>query len=480
MKLFLGLLFIGCLLLGCGGAATPTASSPIAAPPTAPQVISTLPPIAPSLPSDPANPTPRIATPQATATPTVFPTPFVGTLTLTARTSFAADCKYGEPFKLESKGFDPIAYLPTGGCSNGEIALFKIADKTYVAQSGLFDAAYTLTDVTNPVVPQIVGIWDMNVETRTLDLKPFRQGDKYYLGLALQRNQQQKDLPCGIVIVEVTNVRQPKVVTRLDGRVVGAPDPWCNVHTFEVDTDAQGNANYLIVSDVDTYSARAVDIRDLNAPREVNFYHLHAHPHTAPNQPVLNYVHDSYVGPDKIYLAYWLAGAVILDKAKFEAGMPQDPVIVKTTEDVAPGGFHVHLTAPLGDRFLIIQDELNADNGIRILDISDPQKPKTVWTEQNVGGVNAPHNFFIRDNLLFVGWYNDGIKVYKFDISDPAKPEVNLYAYQEVRADKNITRERYFDGIWGVRVDDCTISSVKRTCVFGSDMSSGLIVLALK
>ena len=224
-----------------------------------------------------------------------------------------------------------------------------------------------------------------------------------------------------------------------------------------------------------------MDIRDLQNPREVNFYHLHDHPHAVPNQPVLHYVHDSYVAPDKIYLAYWLSGVVILDKAKFERGEPQDPVIINPTENVAPGGFHVHLSTPVADgKFLFIQDELNADNGLRLLDIRDPKNIKTVWTETNRGGVNAPHNFVIRDNLIFVGWYNDGVKVYRFDVSNPDKPTVIPVAFQEVRANKNIDREHYFDGVWGVRLDDCTLQNQKRLCIYASDMSSGLITLALK
>lgn len=427
----------------------------------------------------PLPPTPVFSEP--TDTPTVFPTPFAGTLTLTERQSFRVSCEQDGPFGLASKAFDLIAFLPTGDCQNGEIGLFKIGGKTYIAQSGLFDSAYTLTDVTNPSLPQIIGVWDLGVPSSTLDLKPFRQGDKFYLALGLQRNRQQPTPPCGIVIVAVTDVKHPQLVTRLDGRVVGAPDPWCNVHTLEVDTDGQGNATFLIVSDVDTYSARAVDIHDLQNPREVNFYHLHDHPHAVPGQPVLHYVHDSYISDDKIYLAYWLSGVVILDKKRFDLGLPQEPVIVKPTENVAPGGFHAHYTLPIanGD-FIFIQDELNADNGLRLLDIRDPQDPKTVWTETNSGGVNAPHNFVIRDNLIFVAWYNDGVKVFQFDITNPDKPTVQPVAFQQVREKQVISRERYFDGVWGVRVDDCQLQNAKRVCVYASDMSTGLIVLALK
>ncbi len=481
MKLVFGILLGLVLMMGCSN----TTVTPLP-----PAII----PTAATERAAPLTPSPAVTLPRRTATlvvvtptPTIFPTPYAGTLTLTRRDSTPGDCA-GDFSKLASQGLELFAFVPLAKCEdggmaafqNGEIGMFQIGAQTYIAQSGLFNAAFSITEVTNPLAPQLIGVWDLPPESHTYDLKPFRQGDKHYLALGLDRNRKQPELPCGIVIVDVTNVRQPKIVTRLDGRNVGAPEPWCKVHTLEIDTDPQGNATYLIVSDVDTYSARAVDIRDLQNAREVNFYHLHAHPHTAPEQPVLNYVHDSYIAKDKIYLANWLAGVVILDKQKFLAGEQQEPIIIKPTENVAPGGFHVHYVAPIanGD-FIFIEDELNADNGIRLLDIRDPKNPKTVWVETNPGGVNAPHNFVIRDDLLFVGWYNDGVKIFRFDMRDPNKPSLKQIAFQEVRADKNISRERYFDGVWGVRVNDCVVKNVKRICVYASDIAAGLIVVAL-
>lgn len=493
MKILYFVLVLLLILAACASV-TPTVPPPTTA---APQNIQlpTLPPAGPTVLSSDmgqgagvTNTVPDTTdTPSSTPTPppaasaTIFPTPFAGTLTLRERQSFSVDCDLPDPQDLPSKGFEQLGFVPTGDCQNGEIGLFQVGSNTYIAQSGLFGAAFTITDVTNPTAPQLVGIWELASGSHTLDLKTFKQGERQYVALGLQRGPQQPELPCGIVVIDVTTVREPQLVTRLDGRNVGAPEMWCNVHSLEVDTDAQGNATFFIVSDVDTYSARAIDIRDLENARETNFYHLHAHPHTAPNQPVLNYVHDSYVAGDKVYLANWLAGVVILDKETFEAGMPQEAIIVKPTDNVAPGGFHVHYVVPVanGD-FVFIQDELDADNGLRLLDIRDPQNPQTVWVETNSGGVNAPHNFVVRDNLLIAGWYNDGVKMFRFAIADPENPTVEEVGFQQVRSNKNITRERYFDGVWGVRVNDCTVRNVQRVCVYASDMSSGLIILALE
>jgi hypothetical protein len=103
-----------------------------------------------------------------------------------------------------------------------------------------------------------------------------------------------------------------------------------------------------------------------------------------------------------------------------------------------------------------------------------------VWVETNTCGVNAPHNFVVRNNLLYVGWYNDGFRVFHLDLANPAHVTVTAVASQEVRANKNISRERYFDGVWGVRVANCQVASRPRVCIYASDMSSGLIITALR
>jgi hypothetical protein len=375
-----------------------------------------------------------------------------------------------------------LADLATGDCQDGEIGMLEIDASKIVAQAGFSNAAFTLTDVTDPTNPSIIGIWDWNTRAVSADLKTFRQGERHYLAIAMQRGRtdEGRELPCGIGIVEVTDPTAPRVVTRLDGRNTGGAEPWCSVHTLEIDTDAQGDATFFVVSDVDTFSARAVDVRDLSQPREVNFYHLHSHPHAVPDQPVLHYVHDSFISDDKVYLAHWLDGSVVLDKARFFAGDTQTPTIINPTEDVAPGGFRVHYNVPLLDGdFLFVQDELNADNGIRLLDVRDPADLKTLWVEKNAGGVNAPHNFVLRDGILYVGWYNDGVKMFRVDTSNPDAPTVTPLGFQEVRANKVITRENYFDGVWGIRVDACEVRGEAATCVYLSDIGGRLGILRM-
>jgi hypothetical protein len=80
-----------------------------------------------------------------------------------------------------------------------------------------------------------------------------------------------------------------------------------------------------------------------------------------------------------------------------------------------------------------------------------------------------------------VGWYQDGVRVYEYDTSDPEHPSVNPYAFKAVRFARtdNLVGDPY-DGIWGVRLHECEVAGHATTCVYASDITYGLIILALE
>jgi hypothetical protein len=87
----------------------------------------------------------------------------------------------------------------------------------------------------------------------------------------------------------------------------------------------------------------------------------------------------------------------------------------------------------------------------------------------------------VSGDLLFVGWYQDGVRVFKYDTSDPDNPSVEPYAFQTVRSKKTLNPyTQIFDGIWGVRLHDCVVGEQPKTCVYASDISWGLIILAME
>jgi hypothetical protein len=121
--------------------------------------------------------------------------------------------------------------------------------------------------------------------------------------------------------------------------------------------------------------------------------------------------------------------------------------------------------------------------GLRFWDIADlaqPQPIGTFRTERSrvdrVDGPSAPglftaHNPVVRDDLLFVSWYSDGVRV--VDIRDPAAPRELAAWLPPDSVPPNAVRIPFVQGplIWGIAVEG--------DLVVASEMSSGLYVLRL-
>jgi hypothetical protein len=103
-----------------------------------------------------------------------------------------------------------LAFVPTGICANGEIGLFESRGRQYVVQEGGIVAAFEITDVTDPAKPKVIGAWKWRPTTFTTDVKPFRQGERRYLAMAME-NGGNPAFPCGVALVEVTDPTGPKI-----------------------------------------------------------------------------------------------------------------------------------------------------------------------------------------------------------------------------------------------------------------------------
>ncbi len=410
---------------------------------------------------------------------TPLPTPYGRPFELKAvpQAKLIGECPVKLSPDLPAHGLTKLANVQYIGCQYGEIGLFEIGDRLYAAQSGLGVTAFSLTDVTDPTAPQPIGVWLASAFGFEADLKPFRQGERHFLALAFDDRAPK----CGIAIVEVTDVHSPKVIGHYDGSKVGAETPWCNVHTIEIDQDEQGNANYLLAADTDTKSMRVLDIRDLNQIRQINTFHLHAHPHVNPSGgEYLNFVHDTSISAQHVYVAYWHARAVILDKQKLYAGISQQGNIVDPTDNVPPAGFLAHYVAATpDDNYLFLEDEVNDANGVRMFDIHDPTQPREVATIQLEHPIFAPHNFVVQDNLLYVAWYQDGVQVFRYDTSNPNQVRVQPVAQFPVRASLSTGPFGKYTGLWGLRVHACQLRGKPRTCIYASDIQAGLVIFAL-
>jgi hypothetical protein len=402
--------------------------------------------------------------------------------------TFPDTCNEMEP-NLPGEKLRQVAYLPSGFCFHGELDVFETGGRVYVAQV-IQDAyrqsksAFRIVDVTDVAQPVTVGAWSWNIPTYTADVKAFRQGDRLFLALSRDPSFDMDVRLCtlagGIAIIEVTNPASPKFLKVLNGQNTGGKF-WCRSHTAEVSRDADGNGAYLYVSAVDIFDLRVLDIRDLENVVEAGRY---THPDAGYyNDRNVFVVHDTTIVDDRVYVAYWSAGVVILDRQALEAGKRVRPL--NPLDSIDPWGLYAHHAFPTTDgQFVFVEDEFATDmpeSHLRLYDIRDLESPKEVTAIAIPDSLGAPHNLLVSGNRLFVGWYQDGVRVFEYDTSDPEQPSVEPYAFKAVRSTRtrNIGGDPY-DGIWGVRLHECQVGGEPTTCVFASDITYGLVVLALE
>ncbi len=110
--------------------------------------------------------------------------------------------------------------------------------------------------------------------------------------------------------------------------------------------------------------------------------------------------------------------------------------------------------------------EINGGD-VELWDISDPAHPQHLSTISGASlglATVSPHNPVIRDNYLYISWYQNGLVV--MDISDPTQPQlVGHY-------DTFDGGHSGFDGNWGVYLTG-------RDQIVASDMVTGLYVFEL-
>lgn len=391
---------------------------------------------------------------------------------------------------LPGEGLSEIAYVPSGFCFHGELDVFETGGRVYVAQVVMdrlptSKVAFRIVDVSDAEQPSMVGAWEFNIPTYSADIKAFRQGDRSFLALSrdppFDMDVRLCTLAGGIAIIEVTDPASPKFLKVVNGQNTGGTKFWCNSHTAEVSRDADGNGMYLYVSAVDVFDLRVVDIRDVEQIVEAGRY---THPDAGYyNDRNLFLVHDTTIVDDRVYVAYWSAGLVILDRQALETGKIVKPL--NPLDSIDPWGLQTHQAFPTTDgQFVFVEDEFSSDvpeSHLRLYDIRDLASPKEVAAITIPDALGAPHNLLVAGNRLFVGWYQDGVRVFEYDMSDPEQPLIEPYAFKAVRSTRtrNIAGDPY-DGIWGVRVHECEVASQATTCVFASDITYGLIILALE
>jgi len=406
-----------------------------------------------------------------TPTSMLLPLPYSGPFEVVAVPEPSQPRDVQSPFKLPSTGFIPVAFQAAKTFDElGDLDVFEMRDRLYAVQVQN-PGAFVLTEITNPAQPRYLGTWRVKPRATGEHIEAFRQGDHWYLVLPLEASDF-IFLPCGLAIIEITDPLNPILQGLHNGLTAGAGANWCDVHSVEIINDAMGNAEYLLAAASDTYDLRVLDISNLSDIQEINAYHHHSHPHGIG----ASYAHKTTTIDNRIYVSHWDGGVMILDKAALLSGRDNKDVEMTTFGSIAAPNFAAHDAYPTKDgKFLFVNDAFLSGSGLRLFDIRDPARAQFVLTIDFGELRSKRHILRVQDDLLFVPWFEEGVRVFRYDVSQPDKPVFEPVAFQEVR-------ERPFDRLGGVtrlRLHTCQVNGETRTCVYASDMTLGLIILAL-
>lgn len=160
------------------------------------------------------------------------------------------------------------------------------------------------------------------------------------------------------------------------------------------------------------------------------------------NYPTIGHVHDAYVRNDTAYLNCGNDGFRVFDYSNVNSISNQPNLLGSLTSYPDAGYNHSGWLNKSGDIYAM-QDE-NHGYDIKILDLSDFTNISVISVfNSGVDANSMAHNAIIKDNLLYVAYYHDGLRVY--DISNPNTPiEV---CYYDTYSPNNHSSYR---GAWGV------------------------------
>jgi len=225
-------------------------------------------------------------------------------------------------------------------------------------------------------------------------------------------------------------------------------------HTLFIDS------NYLYaaaVTQFDTFSSMAVyDLTNPQFPKLLR--------RLEQDYPSITYVHDMFVKDGIIYASAGYQGLYIME-------LRGDTQFIMLGQYPLYNyqGFNHSSWITENDSFIVFTDEVPEGLPFKIAELNQFMVSPLQTAYSNPGA--TAHNPYIKDNLLFMSYYQDGLWVY--DLSNPAFPQVR--GYYDTWPDNDIAGDypspRYA-GCWGA----FPFFSHHRF-IIASDMQYGLFVL---
>lgn len=256
----------------------------------------------------------------------------------------------------------------------------------------------------------------------------------------------------GVVVIDVSDPDAPTEVTSFPAPEL-APDGVPAVHTLFVDgTRAYVSLNY-------DESLRVYDISDPRTPVALGQFRnerLNTEPGT---------LHDLYVGGNTAYLNYWGLGMSLVDVSD-----PSQPVLLGEYRDYGERSSHSNWVTQVGDRTISVHGDEQYNAHVRIVDV-DPQSSEflaTLGSYQTRSEVSV-HNILASGQRAYVAYYQDGLRI--LDLSDPHNPQkvAHYHTWPGIQDDYGYS---FFEGAIGLDYDPAT-----RT-IYLADTHRGLLILS--
>ena len=308
-----------------------------------------------------------------------------------ARASLRVDARQVEGhFELVGRG-------KVHECHTSDLWIWQGVDGRDYAVTGTWgaDGDALFWDVTDP--QNIERISKVTVDARTVnDVKVSQDGRICVLSREGASNRKN-----GIVVVDVSNPREPVVISTFDEGLTGG------VHNVFIDDN-----HVYALSAGRRYDV--VDISDTRTPRTIGTYELDTPGHS---------IHDVWVVDGLAYSSNWSDGVQIVDVGNgIRGGSPANPVQVASY--AYPSGWN-HAAYPFkseetgrfyvvaGDEAfpygLSVQDKPTYPRGwLHFIDFSDLEHPDEVARYQVPEA--GTHNLWIEDGVCYAAYYNGGVR----------------------------------------------------------------------
>lgn len=300
------------------------------------------------------------------------------------------------PRKVQGK-FELVGHARVDDTHTSDLWVWEGADGRDYCVTGTWGAGGDahFFDVTDPA--NMERISTVTVDARTVnDVKISPDGR-----MAVLSREGASDRKNGIVLVDVTDPRNPKVRSEFDDELTGG------VHN-------------VFITDNHVYALSAgqrydvIDISDPGAPRKVGTYKVDA---TNPS------IHDVWVDDGLAYSSNWSNGVHIVDVGNgIAGGSPTNPV--KVSSYAYPSGWN-HAAFPYkqkdSGRFYVAAGDEAFPHGLNVkgrptyprgwihfIDFTDMESPSEVARYQVPEA--GTHNLWIEDDVMYVAYYNAGLR----------------------------------------------------------------------